>query len=89
MPTFSLAVPASTYLLLLAVSISPLVQEPVPPLVDYLSHLGRLYLLASPSAFYETRWAFLPNLAMDATVTALAPPSASASRCLDSRSGLA
>lgn len=59
------------YVLLLSVSVAPLMYEPVPPLFDYPNHLGRMFMLAKPSAFYEPRWAFLPNLAMDATVAVL------------------
>ncbi len=63
---------------LLLAALVPLALSPVPPLVDYPDHLARMHVLADGghdpllARFYQTRWAVLPNLAMDAVVPFLA-----------------
>ncbi len=58
---------AALCLLLLA----PLLVVDVPPLVDYPNHLARVTVLAALpgdpviARFYATRWAVIPNLALD------------------------
>ena len=63
--------------ILLIVSLSPLLFVAIPAMVDYPNHLARMYILASagtPAAnpFYQTAWAFYPNLAMDLVIPQMA-----------------
>ena len=65
------------FAVLLVVSLSPLLFVAIPAMVDYPNHLARMYILASagtPSAnpFYQTAWAFYPNLAMDLVIPQMA-----------------
>ena len=51
----------------------PVLITPIPAMVDYPNHLARMYILFGdeagfPHPFYETAWAFTPNLAMDLLV---------------------
>ena len=54
-----------------AVLLAPLLLVDVPPLLDYPNHLARAYVLAFASAdpvlsqMYVSRWAVIPNLAVD------------------------
>ena len=62
--------------LLVIVLLAPFVLVDVPPVLDYPNHLARYFVLAHPddpvlSRMYETRWAILPNLGMDALGAAL------------------
>ena len=50
----------------------------LPPLQDYPNHLARLHILSNADSeilrtFYEVSWDPIPNLALDAVVTFLAP----------------
>jgi hypothetical protein len=64
--------------LLTAAALLPLLLADIPPLVDYLNHIARDYILAhydesaSYRQYYRPAWAFLPNLAMDLWVVPLA-----------------
>ena len=55
----------------------PIYLVEVPPLVDYPNHLARMAILADGGKsavlreFYEIRWGFYPNLAMDLVVPPL------------------
>ncbi|MGC2202798.1 MAG: hypothetical protein WA633_22005 [Stellaceae bacterium] len=60
------------FALLLALSAAPLFSTVLPPLFDYPNHLARMHLLAEGgNAFYDVRWAPLPNLAQDLIVPEL------------------
>ena len=60
------------FALLLALSAAPLFSTVLPPLFDYPNHLARMHLLAEGgNAFYDVRWAPLPNLAQDLIVPVL------------------
>lgn len=62
---------AATVILAAALTVVPLTQTQLPPLVDLPNHLARMHLaMVLPedphlSAFYEYRWRFVPNLALD------------------------
>lgn len=65
------------FALLTAASLLPVLLTPIPAMVDYLNHLARMYILSqngTPDAnpYYETAWAFYPNLAMDLMVPQMA-----------------
>jgi hypothetical protein len=55
----------------------PLLLADIPPLVDYLNHIARDYVLAHFEQseilpiYYRPEWAFLPNLAMDLFIVPL------------------
>jgi hypothetical protein len=58
---------------LLALFSAPVFSTVLPPLFDYPNHLARFgLLLTGGNAFYEVRWAPLPNLAGDLVVPLLA-----------------
>src|ERR1051326_7692529 len=73
-PTGGNAVWWCVLLALCTVLLAPLTLAEVPPLQDYPNHLARLYALAFLPAdpilarFYTSRWAIIPNLALDLTV---------------------
>lgn len=56
----------------------PLLLADIPPLLDYLNHIARDYVLAHVDEseilpiYYRPAWSFLPNLAMDLFVVPLA-----------------
>lgn len=62
----------------LAVALIPLWSGQIPPLLDYHNHLARQYILAGLTEsthfqqFYFATWHFIPYLAFDAIVQALA-----------------
>jgi len=65
------------YLLLGALTLSPLLWAKIPPLVDYPNHLARMAILAhvgnsAVANNYIPDWRLLPNLAMDLIVPLLA-----------------
>ncbi|HEX6841323.1 MAG TPA: hypothetical protein VF113_07335 [Stellaceae bacterium] len=66
------------YLVLGALTLSPLLWAKVPPLVDYPDHLARMWVLLHAkdipalASNYVVDWRLLPNLAMDLIVPALA-----------------
>ena len=65
------------YLLLGALTLSPLLCATVPPLVDYPNHLARMWILRHAQEIpalatnYVVHWRLLPDLAMDLVVPAL------------------
>jgi hypothetical protein len=65
-------------LLLGAAALLPLLLADIPPLVDYLNHIARDYILAHCDEseilprYYRPDWSFLPNLAMDLAIVPLA-----------------
>jgi hypothetical protein len=65
-------------LLLGAAALLPLLLADIPPLVDYLNHIARDYVLAHFDEseifpkYYRPEWGFLPNLAMDLAIVPLA-----------------
>jgi len=66
------------FVVLGAVTLSPLLCVQVPPLVDYPNHLARMWILvhgtdiAELANNYSVDWRILPNLAMDLVVPVLA-----------------
>ncbi len=61
---------------LFAFGLALIAVTPIPAMSDYPNHLARMYLLAAdraghPSPFYEVKWAFYPDLAMDLIVPPL------------------
>ncbi len=62
------------YLLLGALTLSPLLWAAVPPLTDYPNHLARMAVLVRPgdTLNYAPHWQLVPNLAMDLIVPTLA-----------------
>jgi hypothetical protein len=67
------AIISALYLLLIAVSLIPIVSVRYPESVDYLNHLGRLFVLTAPQddpihVFYQPDWHFVPNLGIDMLV---------------------
>jgi hypothetical protein len=67
----------AAYLILGALTLSPLLSASVPSLIDYPNHLARMSLLAesgkaaAAAQNYVTHWRLLPNLAMDLAVPLL------------------
>lgn len=65
-------------IILTSAALIPLCLADIPPLLDYLNHLSRDYVLAHYDEseiyreFYQPQWAFLPNLAMDLVIVPLA-----------------
>ena len=65
---------AAAFLGLSAAVLIPIALTNLPPILDYPNHLARMHILAalpdSPALarWYETAWAPLPNLALDAIV---------------------
>ena len=65
------------FVLLLGVSLIPLLEVRLPPLLDYPNHLARMHILNHMDdapclrEFYAIQWAVLPNLAMDVIVPLL------------------
>jgi hypothetical protein len=70
---------AILFLALIAIASIPIVTHTLPPLSDYLNHLGRTYVInnggADPdlSRFYLIKWEVLPNLMIDVAMLILAP----------------
>ena len=68
---------AALYIALGAITLSPLLWVRVPPLVDYPSHLARMWILVHGAEIpelarnYTVHWRLLPDLAMDLIVPAL------------------
>lgn len=68
----------AAYLVLGALTLSPLLWAAVPPLVDYPNHLARMWILVHGAEIpalasnYVAHWRLIPNLAMDLVVPALA-----------------
>src|ERR1700686_518449 len=68
----------AAYLVLGALTLSPLLWAAVPPLVDYPDHLARMWVLLHArdipalASNYVVDWRLLPNLAMDLVLPALA-----------------
>ncbi len=66
------------YVTLLAVIVSPILFDPIPPLTDYINHLARMHVLANLDGdpvlakFYGVHWAIIPNLIMDILVPPVA-----------------
>jgi hypothetical protein len=70
---------AVLFVVLIAVASIPVITHALPPLSDYLNHLGRTYVInhagSDPdlSRYYFTKWQVLPNLMIDAAMLALNP----------------
>jgi hypothetical protein len=68
---------AALYLALGALTLSPLLWVRVPPLVDFPSHLARMWILVHSAEIpalasnYTVHWRLLPDLAMDLIVPVL------------------
>ena len=65
------------FVILLGTALGPVLLVSIPAMVDYPNHLARMYILSrtgTPDAnpFYQTAWAFYPNLAMDLAIPQLA-----------------
>lgn len=68
---------AAAFALCLAILVAPVALSAYPPLVDYPSHLARLFILTHPddqflAGHYRIDWRLLPNLGFDLTGYALA-----------------
>lgn len=67
----------AAYLVLTALTLSPLLWVAVPPLVDYPNHLARMWILVQDGKVtelannYVIHWRLVPNLAMDLVIPAL------------------
>jgi hypothetical protein len=73
---FENALVVAIYVLLVAASLLPICLVRYPTSVDYLNHLGRLFVLTAPSndpvhVFYQPDWHFIPNLGLDLLVLGL------------------
>jgi hypothetical protein len=70
---------AVLFVLLVAIASIPIITHTLPPLSDYLNHLGRTYIInkigfdPDLTRFYFTRWQALPNLIIDIVMLALNP----------------
>ena len=70
---------AILFVALLAIASIPVVTHLLPPLSDYLNHLGRTYVINNINSdsnfarFYFTKWQVLPNLMIDVAMLALNP----------------
>jgi len=66
------------YTVLCALALSPLLCAAVPPLVDYPTHLARMWVLVHGHEItdlarnYAVHWKLIPNLAMDLVAPTLA-----------------
>jgi len=66
------------FLLLFLLAAIPIVSSKIPPLGNYVNHLGRMHVIAVDghdpmlARFYDVRWSLIPNLAMDLFVPPLA-----------------
>src|SRR5262245_15097368 len=61
------------FAVLFAAALAPTFMVDIPGMVDYPNHLARMYILATngtpdQSPYYQVRWVFCPNLAMDLIV---------------------
>jgi hypothetical protein len=71
------SLPVAFYLILSAFTLSPLLWVRVPPLVDFPSHLARMWILVhngeipALASNYVVHWRLLPDLAMDLIVPVL------------------
>ena len=70
------ALVVTIYFLLVAVCLLPICLVRYPTSVDYLNHLGKLFVLTAPSndlvhVFYQPDWRFVPNLGLDLLVLGL------------------
>jgi hypothetical protein len=68
----------ASYLLFFLLAAWPILHVKIPPLGDYVNHLGRMHVIAvhgrDPvlAQFYGIQWKIIPNLAMDLFVPPLA-----------------
>ena len=68
---------AIAFWVLTAIVLVPVFLVAVPPLADYVNHLGRMHVIAVSGtdpfldAFYKIEWQLIPNLAMDLIVPPL------------------
>jgi hypothetical protein len=66
------------FLLLILFASIPIWTNPLPPLSDYVNHLGRMHVIASGAndanlaRYYDIQWQIVPNLMMDLIVPPLA-----------------
>ncbi|MGZ8965574.1 MAG: hypothetical protein ACXW1V_18055 [Methylomagnum sp.] len=76
--TLSKTIHIPVLIILTIAALLPLCLVDILPLLDYLNHLARDYVLAHYNEsdifrkFYQPQWAFLPNLAMDLAIVPLA-----------------
>lgn len=69
---------AILFLVLILFASIPLWTNPLPPLSDYVNHLGRMHVIAAGGAdanlarYYEIDWQIVPNLMIDLVVPPLA-----------------
>lgn len=68
---------AALFIVLTGITSIPIVMYPWPPLVDYMNHLARMYIIAGVGTdadlarYYEIDWQLIPNLMMDILVPPL------------------
>jgi len=68
---------AALFIVLTGITSIPIVMYPWPPLVDYMNHLARMYIIAGVGTdadlarYYEIDWQLIPNLIMDLLVPPL------------------
>ena len=61
----------------IAIAAIPILIHPLPPLSDYINHLGRTYIISNIASdpnfarFYYVEWQVLPNLMIDLVLTVL------------------
>lgn len=66
------------FALLALIACIPIITHPLPPLEDYINHLGRMHVITNIghdrdlARFYEIDWQIVPNLMMDLIVPTLA-----------------
>jgi hypothetical protein len=70
---------AALFVVLIAIASIPVLTHTLPPLSDYINHLGRTYVINHAGSdpdlarFYFTNWQVLPNLMIDVAMLVLAP----------------
>ncbi len=70
---------AVLFIVLIAIASIPVITHTLPPLSDYINHLGRTYVInhvgSDPdlSRFYFIKWQVLPNLMIDVAMLVLNP----------------
>lgn len=76
---FSRPTIAVLFVVLILIASIPVITHKLPPLADYINHLGRTYIInhigADPdlSRFYIIKWQLVPNLMIDLTMLVLQP----------------
>ena len=70
---------AALFVAIIAIASIPVITHTLPPLADYINHLGRTYIINHAGSdpdlarFYFIKWEVLPNLMIDVAMLALTP----------------